>query len=70
VVFYRWGNGIGIDMPKSYPTYTNFAQGLVERDSVAAALAAEGIDHQSLRDQVPRTDSATRTAPSIKENVS
>jgi len=31
LVFCRWGNGIGIDMPKAYPSYTVFAQGLVQR---------------------------------------
>lgn len=70
LVFYRWGNGIGIDTPRTCPSYTTFAQRLVQRASVAAALAAEGIDGRSLRDQVPRTDGATRTAPSTKENVS
>jgi glutathione S-transferase len=70
LVFYRWGNGIGIDMPKACPSYTAFAQGLVQRDSVAAALAAEGISGQSLKDQVPPMDTATWAAPSSKENVS
>jgi len=70
LVFYRWGNGIGIDMPKTCPSYTSFAQRLVQRDSVAAALAAEGISDHALRDQVPRMDSAVRTAPSTKEAVS
>ncbi len=53
LVFYRWGNGIGVDMPKTYPSYTIFAQRLIQRDSIVATLAAEGIDSQSLRDQVP-----------------
>lgn len=80
LVFYRWGHGIGIDMPQTYPNYTILAQRLVQRDPVAAALAAEGINGQLLidqvpgdqvpGDQVPRTDCATRTAPSTKENVS
>lgn len=69
LVFYRWGNGIGIDMPKAYPSYTIFAQTLVQRDSVVAALAAEGLSDQALADQVPRMDSAKRTASLIKENV-
>jgi len=69
LVFYRWGNGIGVDMPKTYPSYTSFAQRLVERDSVIAALAAEGISGYSLRDQVPRMDSGTRSAPLTKETV-
>jgi len=70
LVFYRWGNGIGIDMPKTYPSYTSFAQRLVQRDSVAAALAAEGISGRALADQVPRMDNTMRTAPSTKENAS
>jgi len=70
LVFFRWGNGIGIDMPKTYPSYTTFAQGLVQRESVAAALAAEGIDARSLRDQVPPADSPTPTASSTKETAS
>lgn len=70
LVFYRWGNGIGIDMPKATPSYTIFAQGLVQPDSVAAAFAAEGIDGQSLRDRAPRTGSTTRTMSSTEENVS
>ncbi|WP_375454302.1 glutathione S-transferase family protein [uncultured Methylobacterium sp.] len=69
LVFYRWGNGIGLDMPRTYPRYAIFAQGLVRRDSVAAALAAEGIGGQSLTDRVPPTDGATRTAPWNKETV-
>ena len=69
LVFYRWGNGIGIDMPRACPSYTAFAQKLVQRDSVAAALAAEGLSARALADQVPQMDSATRIAPPIKENV-
>lgn len=68
LVFYRWGNGIGIDMPKIYPDYTILAQRLVKRASVAAALAAEGIGSQSLKDQVPRMGSATRST-SPKEKI-
>lgn len=70
LVFYRWGNGIGIDMPKTYPSYTIFAQRLVQQNSVAAALAAERIDGQPLRDRVPPTHSASCATPSTKENVS
>ncbi len=69
LVFYRWGNGIGIGMPEVYPSYTVFAQGLVQRNSVAATLAAEGISDRGLADQVPRMDNATRAAPSTKENA-
>jgi len=37
---------------------------------VAAALAAEGISGQSLKDQPPPMDTAPRAAPASKENVS
>ena len=70
LVFYRWGNGIGIDMPSTCPSYTIFAQKLVQRASVAAALAAEGISGRPLADQVPRMDGATRTTQSTKEDAS
>jgi glutathione S-transferase len=43
IVFYRWGNRIGIDMGGRYPTYSAFARGLTQRPSVAAALDAEQI---------------------------
>lgn len=43
LVFYRWGNAIGIDMQASYPNYTAFAHSLLRRRSVEAAVAAEGI---------------------------
>ena len=70
LVFYRWGNGIGIDMPSTCPSYTIFAQRLVRRDSVAATLVAEGIGDRALADQVPRMDGATRTASSTREDAS
>lgn len=70
LVFYRWGNSIGIDMRTTYPSYARFAQRIVQRTSVAAALAAEGIGAQPIRDWMPTTDSGTRTAPAIKEKVS
>ncbi len=69
LVFYRWGNGIGIRMSNACPNYTTFAQRLVRRDSVAAALAAEGLDGYSLTDQVPRMNDGTRTFSSTKENA-
>jgi glutathione S-transferase len=50
LVFYRWGNGIGFEMQETYPKYTDFARKLVRRESVAAALTAEGIDG-SLKDE-------------------
>ena len=69
LVFYRWGNGIGIDMPTTYPAYTTLAQELVQRASVAAALAAEGLSGRALADQVPRMNNAPRTAQPAKENA-
>ena len=36
LVIYRWGNGIGIDMPETYPNYASFARALVQRASVAS----------------------------------
>ena len=68
LVFYRWGNGIGIDMPSTYPRYAGFARSLVRRESVAAALAVEKID--GLRDQLSRMDRAAHTASSTKETAS
>lgn len=69
LVFYRWGNGIGIDMSGAYPSYTRFARTLVERDSVVAALAAEGLSGRALADQVPPVDTPTRTASWIRETA-
>jgi len=43
LVFYRWGNGIGIDMAATFPQYASFAGALLQRPSVAAAIAAESI---------------------------
>jgi glutathione S-transferase len=43
IVFYRWGNRIGVDMRADYPRYTRFAENLARRDSIAAAFAAENI---------------------------
>lgn len=70
LVFYRWGNGLGLDMPNAYPRYATFAQTLVRRDAVAAALAAEGIDGRPLTDRVPPTAGAAPTAPRNTETVS
>ncbi len=69
LVFYRWGTGIGIDMPSACPNYTSFARKLVQRDSVAAALAAEGLSGRALADQVPRTDNVPRTTLPNTENA-
>jgi glutathione S-transferase len=43
LVFYRWGNLIGIDMPATYANYGRFAEGHARRASVVKALAAERI---------------------------
>lgn len=43
-VFFRWGVRLGLDMKKSYPKYTSLALAMIERESVQAALKAEGID--------------------------
>lgn len=55
LVFYRWGNGIGFDMPATHPNYTRFARALVQRPSVVAALAAEGLADQALNDRAARS---------------
>lgn len=56
LVFYRWANGIGFDLPATHPNYASFARTLVQRASVAAAMTAEGIAGQALND-----DPATRS---------
>jgi len=43
LVFYRWGNVIGIDMPATYANYARFAGALARRASVLKTLQAEGI---------------------------
>jgi glutathione S-transferase len=43
LVFYRWGNVIGIDMPATYANYARFAERLASRASVMKTLEAEGI---------------------------
>ena len=48
LVFYRWGNAVGFDMTQTYPSYTRFAREIVKRESVVAALAAEGLGDQPL----------------------
>lgn len=61
LVFYRWGNGIGFDLPATHPNYANFARTLVRRASVASAMIAEGIADQALKDD-PATHSPEGTA--------
>ena len=70
LVFYRWGNGVGIDMSDACPRYTAFARELVQRESVKAALEAEGIGHQALRDHVPELSPAASATSSVKGNAS
>ena len=43
LVFYRWGNIIGIDMRTAYPNYARFAEGLGLSASVMKTLQAEGV---------------------------
>ena len=43
LVFYRWGNRIGFDMPGRYKSWTQHAQRLLDRAAVVRALAQEGI---------------------------
>jgi len=42
------GNAVGFDMTQTYPSYTRFAREIVKRESVVAALAAEGLGDQPL----------------------
>jgi glutathione S-transferase len=43
LVFYRWGNRIGLDMRSLFPFYTAHAERVCERSAVTSALAQEGI---------------------------
>jgi glutathione S-transferase len=43
LVFYRWGNVIGIDMPAIYVNFARFAKHHAARASVVKTLATEGI---------------------------
>ena len=43
LVFYRWGNRLGLDMKSHYPSWTRQTQLLLERPAVISVLAAEGI---------------------------
>jgi len=43
LVFYRWGNRIGVDMRATYPAWTAHAEAMCARPAVQAALAQEGI---------------------------
>lgn len=43
LVFYRWGNRIGLDMTADYPAWSRHARRLLERPAVQRALGQEGI---------------------------
>ena len=43
LVFYRWGNRIGLPMGERYTAYTRYADALLRRDAVSRAFAAEDI---------------------------
>lgn len=43
IVFYRWGNRIGIDMRAGYPAWTAHAERMQGRPAVQRALVQEGI---------------------------
>jgi glutathione S-transferase len=43
LVFYRWGNRIGVDMRERFPVWTAHAERVCDRPAVKAVLAAEGI---------------------------
>jgi glutathione S-transferase len=43
LVFYRWGNRIGLDMRRDYPAWSNHAERLLERPAVQRALQQEGV---------------------------
>lgn len=49
LVFYRWGNAIGMGMAESYPRYASFAEILLRRPSVMSAIATEGISPSGQR---------------------
>jgi glutathione S-transferase len=44
LVFYRWGERIGIDMRKDYPIWTAHSERMVVRPAVKEAIIEEGIE--------------------------
>jgi glutathione S-transferase len=43
LVFYRWGNRMGFNMPERYPAWTQHTQRVMARSAVVRALVKEGI---------------------------
>ena len=43
LVFYRWGNRIGMPMKDRYPVWARHAQRVASRPTVKRVLEAEGI---------------------------
>ena len=44
LVFYRWGNRIGVDMRAGYPGFTRHAERMLQRSAVQRALQQESIN--------------------------
>ncbi len=44
LVFYRWGNRIGVDMKTDYPQWAKHAQRVFSRPTVKRVFEAEGIE--------------------------
>jgi glutathione S-transferase len=44
LVFFRWGNRIGVDMRGGYPQWTAHAERVLERPAVQRAIQQEGIN--------------------------
>ncbi len=44
LVFYRWGNRLGIDMKSQYPTWAKHAQRVFSRSTVKRVFEDEGIE--------------------------
>ena len=47
LVFYRWGNRLGINMKERYPVWAKHAQRVASRPTVKRVLEAEGIQIES-----------------------
>ena len=44
LVFFRWGNRLGLDMKSAFPQWTKHAQAMLKRQAVLNALTDEDID--------------------------